>query len=243
MYPTPQILSTNPILERVREFLRQQFANPSNSLDHLIHIRNDLSGNDGYRHPNLISTDTHVPPPAPQTVRSPADMRASRAGLGLPQIVRWRVACPEGWVRDDLSRIARDLVDAVNGKFMPCGTDALLRNLPKNHKGCGTFPWNDDDLEKIRCVPGSIYSPANPGIDESTLGTRSLAGVLIAHLWEEPVLQRRGTHDRVPRPPTSTRNAGRTRRLVEAGDRDSPAGLYRGTCHLQQCCRHQGLSQ
>jgi hypothetical protein len=133
--------------------------------------------------------DALRPHPLLTSANQSRDMRAARVGVALTQIVCWRANLEPGWLRDDLSHIARMLVDDIHSKFMPTGSLRLIASLPENDEGCGTAPWSNYALQRLRGMLGSCCEPVRLGIDESGLGARALAGVIIAKLWTDPSMQ------------------------------------------------------
>jgi hypothetical protein len=92
-------------------------------------------------------------------------------------------------VRTKLTHVARQLVDKTNGKTMPSNTQTLIEGLPRHGDGHGLLPWSDHELNELIKILGSISHPINMSMDESALGARALAGIVMAHLWMESIPQ------------------------------------------------------
>jgi hypothetical protein len=157
------------------------------------------------RQPPMTSTALRELPHvsrATQANASDASMRASRVALGLAQVAQWHTHVRRGDASRALASIARQLVDCIHRGVMPYGAGDLIANLPKCDEGDASFPWRSDELKEICNIVSAIDHPVNLGIDESALGVKSLAGIAIARLWMEPMLQRtEGPHKLWDTPP------------------------------------------
>jgi hypothetical protein len=115
-----------------------------------------------------------------------AEQHVMRGGMALHQLLRWRERCDNAALRDDLSAIARILVDNIRRKVLSPNIGHWMRNLPSRLASNERAPWDAYALANLASSMDATDHPLDLGVDASTLGTWSLAGVIIARIWSEP---------------------------------------------------------
>jgi hypothetical protein len=114
------------------------------------------------------------------------EQKVMRGGIGLHQLLRWRERCDNAALRDDLTAIARILVDNIRQKVLSPNIGHWMRNLPSRLASNERAPWDAYALANLASSMDATDHPLDLGVDASTLGTWSLNGVIIARIWSEP---------------------------------------------------------
>jgi hypothetical protein len=115
-----------------------------------------------------------------------AEQKVMRGGIGLHQLLRWRERCDNAALCNDLTAIARVLVDNIRRKVLSPNIGHWMRNLPSRLAPDERAPWDAYALTSLASSMDAVDHPLDLDVDAPTLGTWSLAGIVVARIWSEP---------------------------------------------------------